>query len=97
MMALQSISVTGLNLTAGQSYFLVVVASQSNSDLVWYMSSDTTGTTVRSNGTWETYSNSAYEPAFKIVGETTPVPIPAAVWLLGSGLIGLIGIRRFRK
>lgn len=26
-----------------------------------------------------------------------PVPIPAAVWLLGSGLIGIIGIRRFRK
>lgn len=27
-----------------------------------------------------------------------PVPIPGAVWLLGSGLIGLIGIRRrFRK
>lgn len=24
-------------------------------------------------------------------------PVPAAVWLLGSGLIGLIGIRRFRK
>ncbi len=24
----------------------------------------------------------------------TPVPIPAAVWLLGSGLIGLIGARR---
>jgi hypothetical protein len=23
-----------------------------------------------------------------------PVPVPAAVWLLGSGLIGLIGIRR---
>ncbi len=26
-----------------------------------------------------------------------PVPIPAAVWLLGSGLIGLIGIRKIRK
>jgi hypothetical protein len=25
------------------------------------------------------------------------VPIPAAVWLLGSGLIGLIGVRRFKK
>jgi uncharacterized membrane protein len=23
-----------------------------------------------------------------------PVPIPGAVWLLGSGLIGLVGIRR---
>jgi hypothetical protein len=29
--------------------------------------------------------------AFEI---TTTVPIPAAVWLLGSGLIGLVGIRR---
>jgi hypothetical protein len=26
-----------------------------------------------------------------------PVPVPAAVWLLGSGLIGLIGIRRRRN
>jgi hypothetical protein len=26
-----------------------------------------------------------------------PVPIPAAVWLLGSGLIGLVGLRRFKK
>jgi hypothetical protein len=28
----------------------------------------------------------------------SPVPIPSAVWLLGSGLIGLIGVRRkFKK
>jgi hypothetical protein len=26
--------------------------------------------------------------------EASPVPVPAAVWLLGSGLLGLIGIRR---
>jgi hypothetical protein len=25
---------------------------------------------------------------------TAPVPIPGAVWLLGSGLLALIGIRR---
>jgi hypothetical protein len=24
----------------------------------------------------------------------TPTPIPAAVWLFGSGLLGLIGVRR---
>jgi len=28
-----------------------------------------------------------------LVRETAPVPIPGAVWLLGSGLLGLIGIR----
>ena len=28
---------------------------------------------------------------------TPPVPLPAAVWLLGSGLLGLIGIGRRRR
>lgn len=28
---------------------------------------------------------------------STPVPVPAAVWLFGSGLIGLIGIGRRKK
>ena len=28
---------------------------------------------------------------------TTPVPVPAAVWLFGSGLLGLAGIARRRK
>ena len=28
---------------------------------------------------------------------TSAVPLPGAVWLLGSGLLGLAGFRRFRK
>jgi len=32
-----------------------------------------------------------------VAGSVTAVPIPAAVWLFGSGLIGLIGIARRRK
>ncbi|MDO9083600.1 MAG: VPLPA-CTERM sorting domain-containing protein, partial [Humidesulfovibrio sp.] len=28
---------------------------------------------------------------------TTPTPIPGALWLLGSGLMGLMGIKRARK
>jgi hypothetical protein len=29
-----------------------------------------------------------------VAADATPTPIPAAVWLLGSGLLGLVGIRR---
>jgi len=30
-------------------------------------------------------------------GSTQPVPVPAAVWLFGSGLLGLVGIARRKK
>jgi len=29
-------------------------------------------------------------------GDSAPVPIPGAVWLLGSGIVGLIGLKRRR-
>jgi hypothetical protein len=32
-----------------------------------------------------------------LVRETTVVPVPAAVWLFGSGLLGLVGIARGKK
>ena len=31
------------------------------------------------------------------VSGTSPIPVPAAVWLFGSGLLGLIGISRRKK
>ena len=36
-------------------------------------------------------------PGFNANFDFTPVPIPAAVWLFGSGLLGLVGVARRRK
>lgn len=33
----------------------------------------------------------------QILGATAPVPLPPAAWLLGSGLVGLMGLRRLRR
>jgi hypothetical protein len=35
-----------------------------------------------------------YDATLKIYGEVAAVPITGAVWLLASGLIGLVGIRK---
>jgi hypothetical protein len=32
-----------------------------------------------------------------ITYDYTPTPIPAAAWLLGSGLLGLVGMRRKKQ
>jgi len=32
-----------------------------------------------------------------VFAEVSPIPVPAAVWLFGSGLIGLIGVARRKK
>jgi len=37
--------------------------------------------------------NSQHESFFGVAFNPTPVPIPGAVWLLGSGLVGLVGLR----
>jgi hypothetical protein len=33
---------------------------------------------------------------FNVMANLTPIPVPAAVWLLGSGLVGLFGVARRR-
>ncbi len=35
-----------------------------------------------------------HPPQLDIIPAASPVPVPAAVWLFGSGLIGLVGLRR---
>jgi len=55
------------------------------------------GLQPRSNSQWincDTYGNTSYFPMYAISEVQTVVPIPAAAWLLGSGIIGLVVVRR---
>lgn len=42
-------------------------------------------------------SNPGYVEGTTVAVDLMPVPMPAAVWLFGSGLIGLVGIARRRE
>ncbi|WP_297527145.1 VPLPA-CTERM sorting domain-containing protein [Thiohalobacter sp.] len=39
------------------------------------------------------------QPTFNgvVAAASSPVPVPAAVWLMGSGLVGLVGVARRRR
>jgi hypothetical protein len=47
-------------------------------------------TATGNNGSGVFYDNLSF-------AEVAPVPVPAAVWLFGSGLVGLVGVARRRK
>ena len=44
--------------------------------------------------TWTFSANSASSYSMSITAAATVVPVPAAVWLFGSGLLGLVGVAR---
>lgn len=53
--------------------------------------SDHFDVTIPDDGTVPMSSSTA------MIGGVSPVPVPGAAWLLGSGLVGLIGVRRKKK
>jgi hypothetical protein len=50
---------------------------------------------------WGTFNGNPFYEVWKInltrLGDATVIPVPAAVWLFGSGLLGLVGIARRKK
>jgi hypothetical protein len=59
-------------------------------------SGQTDGTSFNLGTAMLTGSGATLDLVFTGNGGTTPVPLPAAVWLLGSGLLGLAGVGRRR-
>lgn len=93
-------SVTGY--ATGNPVYLSLFAGSdtSLSDLtVWKYSSSTSTWASLSpadlayDGTYASFTVSDLSD-YAITGTSTPTPIPAAAWLLGSGLMGLAGMRR---
>ena len=60
-----------------------------------------TGINTTAGGAMQTGPFAGATPAFNGTGDLNPktpeVPVPAAVWLMGSGLLGLVGVARRRK
>jgi len=77
------------------------------SDMTWPDGPSAVATTYHFAGSWIMTGVTGYPSlaSFQTVGfltadirpHTAAVPIPGAVWLLGSGLIGLVGIRKKMK
>lgn len=42
----------------------------------------------------QTTANPDLNPRFELSGSVAPVPVPAAAWMLGAGLVALVGVRR---
>jgi hypothetical protein len=53
--------------------------------------------TTQYDNTGVYYDNICFDNAGGCPGTPNPVPVPAAVWLFGSGLLGLVGVARRRK
>ena len=47
---------------------------------------------------WGSFAGTPYSEVWSVTfTETAVIPVPAAVWLFGSGLLGLVGVARRRK
>jgi T5SS/PEP-CTERM-associated repeat protein len=94
----------GTGYTSGDPVYLSLFtgSDQNLSTLgIWHYDGSTwsafTANDLAYDGTYASFTVTGFS-GYAVSG-TAPVPIPAAVWLLGSGLAGLVGMRRrlFKK
>lgn len=71
---------------------LLIVLKTDSFNYQWYLFEGKTG--FYDDGTWDASIVFEGKDLSHISAYTTVVPVPAAVWLFGSGLLGLVGVAR---
>jgi hypothetical protein len=91
-------TVTG-QYTLGPGLYSLVVGGANSTDLAALLSHAmaTEGDYTTPSGALTGYNNARLARTFNIAFNVTPVPLPAAVWLFGSGVVGVIAFARRRK
>ncbi len=88
-----------VNLSAGTYYLTLANGLATNGEAIgWSFSQSNNNLTAWSSRDFTTSAPNVSAESFIINGTTSPVPLPPALLLLGSGLIGLVGTgKRFKK
>jgi len=93
--ALKTLTLSGTN-SLGESYdrmYFDLYGAYTNGASYYMVATSSSG------GTWRLTSDSfSFDSAdLSNAYGTTATPVPAAVWMLGSGLLGVLGFKRSRK
>lgn len=82
--------------TLGPGIYSLVVGGANSTDLASLLSHAmaTEGDYTTPSGALTGYQNARLARTFNIAFNVTPVPLPAAVWLFGSGVVGIIAFAR---
>jgi len=86
---------SGIQVTTLNSTYAIDVIPGTTAGFWGFTIDESVSTMIMSEGT-----GSGYQETFTLDNmqmATTLVPVPAAVWLFGSGLVGLVGVARRKK
>ena len=86
-------------INSGPGIYSLVVGGTNSTDLAALLSHAiaTNGDYTTPSGALTGYNNARLARNFNVQFNVAPVPLPAAVWLFGSGLVGVIAFARRRR